>query len=390
MDLKEAEPFKTLVRRAYHRCFSEELSRMLTEAESKHVSNEIFEHTGLVIGWKSLKNYSRFVVGELPAENINPSVATLDTLARFVAGAPKTQENHRKQTNQFSYWYRFREENSEGAAPVVTGQLVHTRTKATRTVVSILLVGLAGMALFLWLPHRQAADYAEQFTDSSTKYLHSKGWLLKDEAPFYWSKHTISGNQLTLYTLSGDNYPTEGQPSGIRNLLLRPIDSDCFSAEINLDHFIPDKNWQQAGLLLMEDSSYASKSVRISIAYNDFFGGLDQPGEIIIQILAAVLPSHRKPEEIAHVPLFSYATGSRPFIERNLRKSALRIERRENVYRFSYSTGDSSIFAFKEIAKREIDFNPKFVAIFASSGETATPVIVPVAVDSFYINAACK
>jgi len=50
--------------------------------------NQVFERTGLTIGWKSLKNYSFFVLAGSSRKQENPSAATLDTMARYVLDAP--------------------------------------------------------------------------------------------------------------------------------------------------------------------------------------------------------------------------------------------------------------------------------------------------------------
>src|SRR5690606_3603952 len=84
----DARVFAGLFRDAYQKCFSHDLSAPLTESESHHFSNEILEKTGLVIGWKSLKNYSHFVLSTPGHTPQNPSISTLDTLARYVADAP--------------------------------------------------------------------------------------------------------------------------------------------------------------------------------------------------------------------------------------------------------------------------------------------------------------
>ena len=31
----------------------------------------------------------------------------------------------------------------------------------------------------------------------------------------------------------------------------------------------------------MEDTLFKGKSIRVSLAYNDYFGGIDQPGEVV-------------------------------------------------------------------------------------------------------------
>jgi hypothetical protein len=93
--------FITLFKEAYIKCFGFQLTSTLTETDSKQFSNSIYMQTGLVIGAKSLKNYS--------LHDSNPSVATLDTLARYVLDAPYTDEINRKNNeSHHPYWHQYR------------------------------------------------------------------------------------------------------------------------------------------------------------------------------------------------------------------------------------------------------------------------------------------
>ena len=104
----ENPAFARLFEDAYRRCFSTAFTAPLTESESHRFSVEIAESTGLEIGWKSLKNYSHFLLGRTNRVE-NPSIATLDTLARYVAGAPPTDEERRRTSERhYPYWVRTR------------------------------------------------------------------------------------------------------------------------------------------------------------------------------------------------------------------------------------------------------------------------------------------
>ena len=108
--------FKTLFREVCQKGFDFPLTKTLTETDSRLLSNKIFEKTGLVIGAKSLKNYSFFVINSESKEagNENPSVATLDTLARYVLNAPYTDEIKRKNYEaHFPYWFQYRSRFSQ-------------------------------------------------------------------------------------------------------------------------------------------------------------------------------------------------------------------------------------------------------------------------------------
>ena len=90
MSESDLSAFIRLFQEAYVRCFGHALAGSMTEAESKRMSIEIEQNTGLVVGWKSVKNYAAFIAGHNPGKRVNPSTATLDTLARYVAAAPAT------------------------------------------------------------------------------------------------------------------------------------------------------------------------------------------------------------------------------------------------------------------------------------------------------------
>src|SRR6201996_5275428 len=83
------------------KCFGHAVSEPLTETEAKQLYTRILEETGLVVGWKSLKNYSFFLYGDGKPEN--PSAATLDTLSRYVLEAPYVSEAERKAEAGYPY-----------------------------------------------------------------------------------------------------------------------------------------------------------------------------------------------------------------------------------------------------------------------------------------------
>jgi hypothetical protein len=111
----------------------------------------------------------------------------------------------------------------------------------------------------------------ENFQSVSEDSLLSRGWFVQSKDINYWNRRDEKPGHLTLFTLKGDNWPDSASIPGIRNLLLRKISADCFTAEVQLADFIPLQNWQQAGILLLEDTSFTGKSIRISLAYNNFF-----------------------------------------------------------------------------------------------------------------------
>ncbi|MBS1605707.1 MAG: hypothetical protein JST42_23810, partial [Bacteroidetes bacterium] len=104
----DIEIFARLFREACRKCFGHPMEEPLTETDSKVLYNRILDETGLVVGWKSLKNYSLFVMGEAGRQE-NPSVASLDTLARYVLGAPYVTEAERKGAAEpYAWWYSYK------------------------------------------------------------------------------------------------------------------------------------------------------------------------------------------------------------------------------------------------------------------------------------------
>jgi hypothetical protein len=233
---------------------------------------------------------------------------------------------------------------------------------------------------------KESVFVTDEFNNVTADSLKAKRWYLKNESTVFWNKRNESAGHLSLFTLIGDNWPdaTKMNQAGIKNLIYREINTDCFSAEIHLSNFIPHQSWQQAGILLSEDSSFSGKALRLSIGYNNFFGGYSKPAEVIIQAVGSSVDGNiSRPEEIAHVNLFSGEPLSDSLIMSNLSKSALKIEKKGNQFRFLYSTGRMESFAFKEAAHGNFDIQPGYIGIFAMQGLADTEKPERVLFDSF-------
>ncbi|HEY1870631.1 MAG TPA: hypothetical protein VGG71_06195, partial [Chitinophagaceae bacterium] len=145
MDEAGSNAFIALFKEACLKCFGHSLQQPLTETESRLFYNNVFEQTGLVIGWKSLKNYSFFVLNEKTAKQENPSTATLDTLARYVLHAPYTTEAERKaKESHYPYWFRYKERLYVNDA---TEEIAHPGKPAVRPVYFLIAL-IAIIALF--------------------------------------------------------------------------------------------------------------------------------------------------------------------------------------------------------------------------------------------------
>ncbi|MBD2699233.1 hypothetical protein IC229_01205 [Spirosoma sp. BT702] len=302
MDDFDRRTFTSLMNAVVMKCFGHPLESPLSEPESKHLSNIIEERTGLVIGWRSLKNYATFVLNPIAEKQENPSTATFDTLSRYVFDAPATSEADRKKTGEhFPYWFRYRDQN------LVSPKHERATSQSAKndTVWYVVALVVIGMVLgFLFLQQTNLEQIQDDFRAVDEASLTRNGWFLKDKNATYWDKRGQNAGFLTLFTLQGDNWPKAGETPRVQNLLLRPIQSECFRTEVHFNNFVPGGNWQQAGILLLEDTLFTRKSIRLSLAYNNFFGGLKQPAEILIQATASYGKGDRNLEEFIHQHLF--------------------------------------------------------------------------------------
>lgn len=396
------EAFISLFKEAYKKCFGFDLKDLLSETESKLFSNKIYEETGLVIGAKSIKNYSLYITRSLETKQENPSVATLDTFARYVLKAPYTDEVKRKATEKhYPYWFEYRNTFTPAKSEKAVGtNLAENQTGKEKernkkpvffTAIAVLLISLVFLARhFLTITTNES--FSDNFNTVHDDSLKKQGWMVQEKDELWWSRRNQIPSHLTLFTLPGDNWADSANNKPvIKNLLLRKITSDCFTAEIHFDDFVPARRWQQAGILLLEDTAFSGKSVRVSIAFNDFFGGYNKPKEIILQAISSRENNLYNPEEIVHMPIFSIEPGQEALVATNLRKSAIKIEKNGRHFRFLYATGQADNFAFKEALTKDLEIQPKYIGIFALQGFVNNTNYIPVHVKAFTLtNTSCS
>ena len=373
----DASAFCQLFLQAYQKCFGHPMIETLSETESKLFSSKIFDQTGLVIGSKSIKNYSSYVLSPNSKEE-NPSVATLDTFARFVLNAPYTDEIQRKnKASHYPYWFQFKNSFYKSHRPKTRKKQFVAIAWSVASVVLLLL-----LILFL-LPNQKQRLFSDSFHSLAEDSLKQRGWFIQSKNEQYWTKRNEHPGYLTLYTLKGDNWPDSVNRPNIQNLLLRKISGDCFAVEIHLSEFFPLQNWQQAGILLLEDTNFTGRSLRLSLSYNDFYGGFPKEKEVIIQAITSQGKNFDKPEELAHQLIYKLDSTNEELVEENLQHSALRVEKQGKRIRLLYSNGSMANSAFKEILSREIEIGPKFIGLFALRGFVDNATSMPAMFDFF-------
>jgi hypothetical protein len=364
--------FAKLFKEAYKKHFSRDLREPLTEAESKIFCNNIEEKTGLVVGFKSVKNYSLYLTKGAAGRQENPSLATLDTLARYVLNAPHTSEQDRKRDEgHYPYWHLYQKDHQmpdKGFAKVL--------------VVVIIVFIAAGSLILLLTTRTRAVIFEDNFDDVATQALNENSWEIINKTQPYWDKRDSVKGFLRMYTLEGDNWPdTVVTDRSIKNLLVRPLETNCFDVEVSFRDFVPRERWQQAGLILLEDTTLTSTALRLSIAFNDFFGGFAQPSEIIVQ--GITLQGETRPEEMLHYRILGLGTVSNDLVLNNLRHTGLRIEMRGTKFRFLLANGNAENMAYKEIGKHEFTINPVYIGIFALKGNVQQSSVIPADINNF-------
>jgi hypothetical protein len=368
MDDLDHLAFAALLKEAYKKCFGAGLGNPMTEAEGKIFCNKVLDQTGLSLGWKSVKNYSIFITSPESGRQENPSIATLDTFARYVLGAPYTTELQRRdRESHFPYWFMYREKFVANFKQKTPPQV---NKKLLLWAVVLCITALLVTVCVMLFPRRSPA-FTDDFKNVSESGLSANGWLVKSGDTAYWNRRDEIPGQLTLFTLRGDNWPDPSAHPVIHNLLLHKLPSQCFTAEVHFKDFIPKEEWQQAGILLLEDTSLTGKSIRVSLAFNDNFGGMKKASEVLVQVITSLGNGFGKPEEIAHKSLYSAdSTGANNLALKNLENSALRIEKHGNTYRFLYANGMLENSAFHQVATQQFAMAPKYIGIFALKGFT--------------------
>ena len=131
----------------------------------------------------------------------------------------------------------------------------------------------------------------------------------------------------------------------------------------------------------MEDSLFEGNVVRLSLAYNDFFGGYDLPAEVLIQGITS--DGADNPEEFLHHRLFQIEDTTRAIVKSNLRFCGLRIEKRADSFRFLLASGSTQNAAYHEIGTHRFSIKPKYIGIFAIKGYVEESEIIAAAFDAF-------
>jgi len=128
----------------------------------------------------------------------------------------------------------------------------------------------------------------------------------------------------------------------------------------------------------------------VSVAYNDFNGVYPRAGSILVQVISS--QASGKPEEIAHVQLFSSdSLLTHPALAKTLAHSALRIEKQGDRFRILYADGILPNTSFREIATHEFAMRPRYAGLYALKGFVDSSDVIPARFDYFSLDCEeCK
>lgn len=90
---------------------------------------------------------------------------------------------------------------------------------------------------------------------------------------------------------------------------------------------------------------------------------------------SAVSGNQSKPEEIA---FFHPGNGMENLVESNLVKAVLKIEKKGNLFRLLYFAGPIEIFSFKEVTRRNLNWQLKYISLFSIRSWAAEGSYMPV------------
>lgn len=171
--------------------------------------------------------------------------------------APYTSELRRKdEESHYPHWFLYKEQFNK--------RQKNSAQKRRFAGVAVFGGSIAILVPFMFyfnpLRTKGAAEFSDNFKQVDGRALSSRGWFVKDKDKAHWDQRAAAKGALSLYTLKGDTWPDPIYKPGIKNLLLRRIPYDCFTTEVDIKGFIPNQEWQQAGILLLEDTSLSGKS----------------------------------------------------------------------------------------------------------------------------------
>lgn len=196
---------------------------------------------------------------------------------------------------------------------------------------------------------QEIRDFEEYFEDTSLDGLKKNGWEIADFDSSLWFPQNRSG-MLTLRTSRGDYWFTPPDTPVIHNLLFKKLpECPCFKLTFKIRDFRPNENFQQVGVVFLNDRKERNHNIRVTTAV----GGVSHKLQVIKR-------EHGQAYELSQ-PLRNIETD--PPID----SIWVVVEKRDNEFEFFYNLRNE-YGPFTSFAKMTFDFEPAYIGIGAFNG----------------------
>lgn len=202
------------------------------------------------------------------------------------------------------------------------------------------------------LPKYWKEDFGSTHPDS----LKRNGWAIEDFDAAAFSKQ-LQPKHLTLYTLRGDYWYTPPDTPVISNLLFKKLSGESGKITFKLVNFNPTQNFQQAGLILLNENRDRSHNIRATFA----------ACETCIPALQSIqmVKMENGTAYEKRYPLISWS--DEPPAEAPLQELWIQVQYEKGKFRIFYHTGEE-FASFGEVGNFDFNFQPRYVGIAAFRG----------------------
>lgn len=374
MNPLDESAFEKLFNDAYHKFFGRVMTTPLSEIESTLFAGDILEETGLLIDSIHLRNYSSFILATPESRQEKPPVSSLDTLARYVVGAPHTDHiQRREKESHYPYWFKYRDNFFRSTDT--------PHKKKWLFPFAMIFMGLAIVATLVVVSlgiGETPLVFNDNFNAVSDDSLYQKGWFVEQKDTVSWNKRTERPGHLTLYTLPGE-WPYYSKSPWVKNRVLKKIKADCFAVEADLSDFIPDNNWKQAGIMLLEEASFAGKVASFSLSHDNIRKDGKTSPQIIV--LAALYEPGAKKPEFEYKTLFTLDVQGQSNASADLKRSKFQLWKEGNKIKVLFSAGEEGDKKQEGFTK-VFSIQPRYIGLYATSAFNDTTQSIPAAFDN--------
>lgn len=228
-----------------------------------------------------------------------------------------------------------------------------------------------------YLEKTRTQPFSDNMDEVSDEALYAKGWLIADKDESEWQRFAKSGH-LALSTLRGDNWVNNYQPEAkIINMVYRKLDCDCCTVTARLTDFDPMKNWQQAGLMFLEEPDFSGRSMRMTFAVHQEENGRPRKKLQILPMQESRIPYNKTVMTLNE--------------EMDLSQISLQIRKDGDQFEFLYYL-EGSFSSYYTVVRIDFRMTPGYVALVAFQGfveEDGRPVsadTIPAYFDYFRVD----